>query len=148
MKFVDGALGANNPVDQVEEEAREIWCSDTGNLQQLVKCFVSIGTGKLPTYNIHDRIDKFIATLAKMATDVEKTAEASMKRWRQHLDQGRYFRFNVDHGLQTVGMKEYKKKGEIQAATYKYLNSQVQSSSVQRCVENLILKKSTYFIMA
>ncbi|KAJ4128640.1 hypothetical protein NW765_013030 [Fusarium oxysporum] len=141
MKFVDGALGANNPVDQVEEEAREIWCSDTGNLQQLVKCFVSIGTGKLPTYNIHDRIDKFIATLAKMATDVEKTAEASMKRWRQHLDQGRYFRFNVDHGLQTVGMKEYKKKGEIQAATYKYLNSQVQSSSVQRCVENLILKK-------
>ncbi|EGU85090.1 hypothetical protein FOXB_04404 [Fusarium oxysporum f. sp. conglutinans Fo5176] len=141
MKFVDGALGANNPVDQVEEEAREIWCSNTGNLQQLVKCFVSIGTGKLPTYNIHDRIDKFIATLAKMATDVEKTAEASMKRWRQHLDQGRYFRFNVDHGLQTVGMKEYKKKGEIQAATYKYLNSQVQSSSVQRCVENLILKK-------
>ncbi|EXA34070.1 hypothetical protein FOVG_14927 [Fusarium oxysporum f. sp. pisi HDV247] len=141
MKFVDGALGANNPVDQVEEEAREIWCSNTGNLQQLVKCFVSIGTGKLPTYNIHDRIDKFIATLAKMATDVEKTAEASMKRWRQHLDQGRYFRFNVDHGLQTVGMKEYKKKGEIQASTYKYLNSQVQSSSVQRCVENLILKK-------
>ncbi|KAI7762647.1 hypothetical protein LZL87_008993 [Fusarium oxysporum] len=141
MKFVDGALGANNPVDQVEEEAREIWCPNTGNLQPLVKCFISIGTGKLPTYNIHDRIDKFIATLAKMATDVEKTAEASMKRWRQHLDQGRYFRFNVDHRLQTVGMKEYKKKGEIQAATYKYLNSQVQSSSVQRCVENLILKK-------
>ncbi|KAH7205628.1 acyl transferase/acyl hydrolase/lysophospholipase [Fusarium oxysporum] len=141
MKFVDGALGANNPVDQVEEEAREIWCPNTGNLQPLVKCFVSIGTGKLPTYNIHDRIDKFIAALAKMATDVEKTAEASMKRWRQNLDQGRYFRFNVDHGLQTVGMKEYKKKGEIQAATYKYLNSQVQSSSVQRCVDNLILKK-------
>ncbi|QGJ00614.1 hypothetical protein CEK26_002058 [Fusarium fujikuroi] len=117
MKFVDGALGANNPVDQVEEEAMEIWCPATGNLQPLVKCFISIGTGRLPTYNIDDRVDKFIGALAKMATDAEKVAEASIKRWRQHFEQGRYFRFNVDHGLQTVGMKEYRKKREIQAAT-------------------------------
>ncbi|SCV47035.1 related to calcium-independent phospholipase A2 [Fusarium fujikuroi] len=141
MKFVDGALGANNPVDQVEEEAMEIWCPATGNLQPLVKCFISIGTGRLPTYNIDDRVDKFIGALAKMATDAEKVAEASIKRWRQHFEQGRYFRFNVDHGLQTVGMKEYRKKREIQAATDRYLDSQVQSFWVQRCVENLILKK-------
>ncbi|KAG5784385.1 hypothetical protein H9Q73_001997 [Fusarium xylarioides] len=142
MKFVDGALGANNPVDQVEEEAMEIWCQRTGNLKPLLKCFISIGTGILPTYNIDDRIDKFVGTLAKMATDAEKTAEASMKRWRQQLDEGRYFRFNVNHGLQTVGMKEYKKTKEIQAATNKYLDSQVQSFWVQRCVDNLILKKT------
>ncbi|KAG5795043.1 hypothetical protein H9Q69_005886 [Fusarium xylarioides] len=141
MKFVDGALGANNPVDQVEEEAMEIWCQRTGNLKPLLKCFISIGTGILPTYNIDDRIDKFVGTLAKMATDAEKTAEASMKRWRQQLDEGRYFRFNVNHGLQTVGMKEYKKTKEIQTATNKYLDSQVQSFWVQRCVDNLILKK-------
>ncbi|KAF5584088.1 calcium-independent phospholipase A2-gamma [Fusarium pseudocircinatum] len=141
MKFVDGVLGANNPADQVEEEAREIRCPTTGDLQPLVKCFISIGTGKLQTYSIEDRADKFIATLAKMATDVERTEETSLKRWRQHLDRGSVFRFNVDQGLQTVGVKEYKKKGEIQAATYKYLNSQVQSSLLQRCVGNLILKK-------
>ncbi|SCO58413.1 related to calcium-independent phospholipase A2 [Fusarium fujikuroi] len=141
MKFVDGALGANNPVDQVEEEAMEIWCPATGNLQPLVKCFISIGTCRLPIYNIDDRVDKFIGALAKMATDAEKVAEASIKRWRQHFEQGRYFRFNVDHGLQTVGMKEYRKKREIQAATDRYLDSQVQSFWVQRCVENLILKK-------
>ncbi|EXM14370.1 hypothetical protein FOTG_17220 [Fusarium oxysporum f. sp. vasinfectum 25433] len=143
MKFVDGALGANNPVDQVEEEATEIWCPSTGNLQPLVKCFLSIGTGRLPAYSIGDRVDKFIGALAKMATDAEKMAEASTKRWRQHFEQGRYFRFNVDHGLQAVGMKEYRKKREIQAATDKYLDSQVQSFWVQRCVENLMLKKST-----
>ncbi|CVK94922.1 related to calcium-independent phospholipase A2 [Fusarium mangiferae] len=141
MKFVDGALGANNPVDQVEEEAMEIWCPSTGNLQPLAKCFISIGTGRLPTYNIDDRVDKFIGALAKMATDAEKIAEASIKRWRQHLEQGRYFRFNVDHGLQTVGMKEYRKKREIQTATDRYLDSQVQNFWVQKCVENLILKK-------
>jgi len=146
MKFVDGALGANNPVDQVEEEATEIWCPNTGNLQPLVKCFISIGTGRLPAYNIDDRVDKFIGTLAKMATDAEKIAEASTKRWRKHFEQGRYFRFNVDHGLQTVGMKEYRKKREIQAATDKYLDSQVQSFWVKRCIENLILKKRTCYM--
>ncbi|KAL5591351.1 hypothetical protein FOVSG1_010240 [Fusarium oxysporum f. sp. vasinfectum] len=143
MKFVDGALGANNPVDQVEEEAMEIWCPSSGNLQPLVKCFISIGTGKLPAYNIDDRVDKLIGALAKMATDAEKIAEASTKRWRQHFEQGRYFRFNVEHGLQNVGMKEYRKRREIQAATDKYLDSQVQSFWVQRCVENLILKKKS-----
>lgn len=132
MKFVDGALGANNPVDQVEEEAMEIWCPSSGNLQPLVKCFISIGTGKLPAYNIDDRVDKLIGALAKMATDAEKIAEASTKRWRQHFEQGRYFRFNVEHGLQNVGMKEYRKRREIQAATDKYLDSQVQSFWVQR----------------
>ncbi|KAM7207996.1 hypothetical protein V8F06_014960 [Rhypophila decipiens] len=43
--FVDGSLGANNPVDQVENEASDIWCAETGNLQPLVKCFISVGTG-------------------------------------------------------------------------------------------------------
>src|SRR5688572_2215858 len=36
--FVDGALGANNPVDQVEWEASNIWCPETGDLKPLVKC--------------------------------------------------------------------------------------------------------------
>jgi predicted acylesterase/phospholipase RssA len=44
-KFVDGVLGANNPVDKVEGEASNIWCSETADLKPLVKCFISIGTG-------------------------------------------------------------------------------------------------------
>lgn len=43
--FVDGALKANNPAGEVEEEAVNIWCSGTGELKSLVKCFVPIGTG-------------------------------------------------------------------------------------------------------
>lgn len=31
-QFVDGALGADNPVDEVEGEASNIWCSETGDL--------------------------------------------------------------------------------------------------------------------
>jgi hypothetical protein len=43
--FTDGGTGANNPVDQVEGEASNIWCEYTGDLKPLVKCFISIGTG-------------------------------------------------------------------------------------------------------
>ena len=43
--FADGGLGANNPVDEVEGEASNVWCSETGDLKPLVKCFISIGTG-------------------------------------------------------------------------------------------------------
>lgn len=142
MEFVDGALGANNPVEQVEEEATELWCPETGNIKPLVKCFISIGTGNMGTYDINDRLDKFMATLAKMSTDAERIAESSMRRWRQQYDQNRYFRFNVEHGLKSVGMKEYRKKGEIQAATYRYLDSQAQSIRLRKCVKNLVLKQS------
>ncbi|KAJ4128844.1 hypothetical protein NW768_007365 [Fusarium equiseti] len=143
MEFVDGALGANNPVEQVEEEATELWCPETGNIKPLVKCFISIGTGNMGTYDINDRLDKFMATLAKMSTDAERIAESSMRRWRQQYDQNRYFRFNVEHGLKSVGMKEYRKKGEIQAATYRYLDSQAQSIRLRKCVKNLVLKQKS-----
>ncbi|RSL66014.1 hypothetical protein CEP53_003518 [Fusarium sp. AF-6] len=141
MEFVDGALGANNPVDEVEGEATEIWCSNTGNLQPLVKCFISIGTGVPSTDAIGDRVDKFLSTLAKMATETEDTAEKFVRRWRQHYREGRYFRFNVDQGLQTVGMKEYKAKGTIEGVTNRYLDSQAQRLPIKRCVANLKLKK-------
>ncbi|RTE75155.1 hypothetical protein BHE90_010395 [Fusarium euwallaceae] len=141
MEFVDGALGANNPVDEVEGEATEIWCPNTGNLQPLVKCFISIGTGVPSTDAIADRVDKFLSTLAKMATETEDTAERFVRRWRQHYREGRYFRFNVDQGLQTVGMKEYKAKGTIEGVTNRYLDSQAQRLPIERCVANLKLKK-------
>lgn len=35
-QFVDGALGANNPVEEVEGEAANIWCSTTGDLKPLL----------------------------------------------------------------------------------------------------------------
>src|SRR5437763_13425967 len=38
--FADGGLGANNPVEEVEGEAFNIWCAETGDLKSLVKCFI------------------------------------------------------------------------------------------------------------
>lgn len=57
-RFVDGALGANNPVDEVEGEASDIWCPET-ELKPLVKCFISIGTGNPGKKAMEDRLFRF-----------------------------------------------------------------------------------------
>lgn len=44
-RFAGGGLGANDPVGEVEGEASNIWCEDTGDLKPQVKCIISIGTG-------------------------------------------------------------------------------------------------------
>ncbi|KAF4920399.1 Calcium-independent phospholipase A2-gamma [Colletotrichum fructicola] len=137
-KYVDGALGANNPVDQVEDEASNLWCSESGNLKPLVKCFISLGTGNPGKKSIQDRLDKFVSdTLIAISTDTEATAEKFIGRWRQHYDSNQYFRFNVEQGLQQVGVAEYEQQGLIEAATEEYLEGQAQTFRVRDCVVNL-----------
>lgn len=68
-EFVDGAFGANNPVEEVEEEACDIWCSSSRDLKALVKSLLSIGTGSAGKEAIDDNIFKFVSkTLVRMAT--------------------------------------------------------------------------------
>jgi predicted acylesterase/phospholipase RssA len=99
-KFADGALGANNPVGQVEEEATNIWCSNKGELKPLVKCFVSIGTGNPGKKAIEDNIVKFLSnTLVGIATETEATEKNFIAKWRRHFENKRYFRFNVEQGF-------------------------------------------------
>jgi predicted acylesterase/phospholipase RssA len=143
--FVDGALGANNPVDEVEGEASEIWCSDSGDLKQLVKCLISIGTGNPGKKAIEDSLPSFLSkTLVSITTGTEETAKKFIARWRRHYDQNRYFRLNVEQGLQDVGLAEYKERGSIETATDSYLDDQAQAFRVRDCVKNLKLKQSVY----
>ncbi|KAF5855336.1 hypothetical protein ETB97_009428 [Aspergillus alliaceus] len=142
-KFVDGALGSNNPVEEVEGEAADIWCSGTGDLKPLVKCFVSIGTGNPGITAIEDKALRFLSeTLVDIATETDRTEKKSIARWAKHFDEKRYFRFNVDQGLQEVGLEEYREQGKIEAATYRYLDHQAQAFQVRDCVQNLKLKES------
>ncbi|EXJ75745.1 uncharacterized protein A1O5_00252 [Cladophialophora psammophila CBS 110553] len=141
--LVDGALGANNPVDEVEREATDIWCPKSGNLKDLIKCFVSIGTGNQGMKPIANNVANFLSkTLVNMTTQTEQTAGSFSARWRDLSN--RYFRFNVEQGLQEVGLAEYKELGRIEIATDDYLNHQQQAFSLQGCAENLKLKQSVY----
>jgi hypothetical protein len=143
--FADGGLGANNPVEEVEGEASSIWCSSMGELKHLVKCFVSIGTGSPGKKAFEDSMIKFLGqTVVNIATETENTEKKFMARWAKQFGEKRYFRFNVDQGLQSIGLDEYKKKGQMEAATGTYLTHPTQKFRIRDCVQNLKLKQSMY----
>lgn len=143
--FADGGLGANNPVDEVEGEASNIWCSETGDLKPLVKCFISIGTGSPGKKAFDDSMIKFLSqTVVDIATETENIEKKFIARWAKHFDENRYFRFNVDQGLQNIGLDEYKKKGAMEAATKGYLTHTAQKFRIRDCIQNLALKQSVY----
>ncbi|RDL30230.1 uncharacterized protein BP5553_10508 [Venustampulla echinocandica] len=140
--FADGGLGANNPVDEVECEAMNIWCSESADLKPLVKCFLSIGTGNPGIQAFEESIVKFLGqTVVDIATGTEETEKRFIAKWRKHYDENRYFRFNVDQGLQTIGLDEYKKQGAMEAATDRYLINQAQKNRIRDCIRNLSLKQ-------
>lgn len=145
--FGDGGLGANNPVDEMEGEASNIWCAETGDLKPLVKCFISIGTGNPGKKAFDDSLIRFLGqTVVDIATETENTERKFMARWAGHFDVNRYFRFNVDQGLQGVGLDEYNRLGDMEAATSSYITHTAQRFRVRDCIVNLRLKQSVYHV--
>jgi hypothetical protein len=139
-KYVDGAIGANNPVSQVEDEAANIWCEDTRELKPILKCFISIGTGHADIVATKDKSLKALAeTIVKVATETRKTNEEFSGRWRAHLDT-RFFRFNVDT-IQDVALEEYDQEAIIDARTRRYLDDHSLQRKVIVCVQNLRQKR-------
>jgi hypothetical protein len=132
-------------VDEVEGEASNIWCSETGDLKPLVKCFISIGTGNPGKKPFKDNMFTFLGqTVVQIATETENTEKKFIARWAGQYDNKRYFRFNVDQGLQEIGLEEYKKKGLMEAATQGYLTHTAQKFRVRDCIQNMKLKESVY----
>ena len=121
-EYVDGALGFNNPLDEVWLEAQDIWISEGGRLEPLLKCVVSIGTGNPGTSAVGDKPWEIFGTLKAIATQTENTERVFAQKHKDLLDDQRYFRFNVQQGLQEVGLEEYERQGEIMDATAAYLN--------------------------
>ncbi len=142
-KYADGALGANNPISEVWNEAMNIWSPDSGELKPLIKCIVSIGTGDPGVTSMKDGAMQFLSqTLVEIVTETERTAELFISQHRGLFAEGRYFRFNVQQGLQNVGLFEYKEEGAIGAATDRYLVSLDQKFRLRDCTLTLKQKQS------
>ncbi|KAL1835370.1 hypothetical protein VTJ49DRAFT_6917 [Mycothermus thermophilus] len=132
-QFVDGALGANNPVYALWNQAQDVWGDQ---LWGSLKCLVSIGTGLPALKPVRDDILGIWATLKDLATET-KTAR-QFHRDKSHLDdEGRYYRFNVDRGLEEIRLEESKKKTEIAAATRRYVESQAVFKQMKACANNI-----------
>ncbi len=142
---MDGGLGANNPVEQIWNEAQNIWCPGKIELGEVLKCFVSVGTGNPGRKPIAEGTLKFFSeTLVNIATQTEDTAKVFVERHRRLYEDKRYFRFNVQQGLQDVGLEEYRKEALIDAATAEYMDSQETKSAAQECALNLKQKQCTF----
>ncbi len=133
-EFVDGALGENNPVYSVWNQAQDIWGDQ---LQRKLRCLVSIGTGVPRLEPVRDDALGIWATLKDLATETEMTAQRFHHDKSSLDDEGRYYRFTVDRGLEEIGLEESKKTAEIAAATRLYTGTQTVSKLIKACANNL-----------
>lgn len=144
QEYVDAGLGCNNPVDEVWTEAQDIWLPRQDDLAVLVKCFISIGTGNPGTSPIESGALKFFKnTLKDIVTQTERTAENFEKIHRGLFLEQRYFRFNVDQGLQNVGLEEYDRAREIVSATETYMDHFRVRTQMENCSQAMRDKECT-----
>lgn len=107
-----------------------------------IGCIVSIGTGVLISRDVGTTIKPLFDKLIEMATDTEKLAkefEEEMK-YRYGIEQKVYFRFNVQHGLEQVGLEEWREMDRTKVATQDYLKSDW--NRVEACSSQIFDPKS------
>lgn len=114
--YVDGGMGCNNPIDWVLAEAEAMFPG------RKVASIISIGTGhpgtiSIPTPGWFQRTLPLdvIEAVKRIATDCEQKANEIERRFASTPEV--YFRFNVEHGLQKVGLGEWERLGELEGIT-------------------------------
>jgi len=132
QEFIDGATGANNPIEIALEEARDIWPDVMGRLQYII----SIGTGEPSLAAFGDNLLSIGKTLVRMSTDANAVA-TQFARSHPELAAGTdtsrhiYQRFNVKKGLENVKLQEAEKIKEIASATHRYLDEDEQRARIR-----------------
>lgn len=89
------------------------------------------------SHDVGRTIKPLFETLQAMASDTEDVAqEVKEEMEHRYPDQDIYFRFNVQQGLQTVGLEEWKEMGRVQTATEAYLQSN--RKQVMACASQIL----------
>ena len=127
-EFVDGAVGLNNPIRELWDEAKFVWRGEV--LEERVKLIVSIGTGISGTRPFGDQLVDVLRTLQAIATETEISADNFHRDHNDLVRAHQYFRFNVSQGLQDVGLEAASQRGTIVAATRQYIRSPVLHDSL------------------
>ena len=120
--FVDGGVRANNPIELVMKEARDIWDS------RAIGCVLSIGTGRIhiKAFKSNAKLHQIVKTMTEIATD----ADAIARRFRTSgegkylTDAGKYYRFNVEHGLEEVDLCDTSKIQHMKDFTEPYVEDE------------------------
>jgi hypothetical protein len=120
QSYVDGGMGCNNPIAQVLEEAELVFPT------RRVACVISIGAGQAQTLAIPrpDWLEQvlpldLVKAMRGIATDCEQKAQEIARRFQGLPDF--YFRFNVEQGMQDIGLTQWERLGEVATHTDQYM---------------------------
>lgn len=129
----DGGLRNNNPINEAMDEIN----TEFGDKE--IACIISIGTGVSKTEFFGNGLMSIAKACAKIATDTEE-AERTFRNNHTKPNQmlhDRYFRFEVDQGLQNVGMEEWKNMEHIWSVTTSYLDDLKRREMLDECATKL-----------
>lgn len=139
--FLDGALEANNPVDELWYEAAEEWGPQP--LEPQICCLLSIGTGRPRLESFGNSVKEVGKSIIKIATATQSTANNFRKYHTELFNQDRAFRFNppdID-----VGLEDTSQKGIIATRTEVYCDDPETKTQLQRFTRAVGGKKSTFY---
>ncbi|ROW01599.1 hypothetical protein VSDG_02235 [Cytospora chrysosperma] len=139
QEFVDAALGRNNPINVLPEEAISLF-----GTQRRLGCVVSLGTGSRKAELVQARavreMGKQIVSLLKVmkefTTDTRRDHEQMEMKFNNFP--GVYFRFDVEGGAEGISLDEWKKIGKLKERTRLYLQSAKVSAHIDELAETLL----------
>lgn len=142
-RFIDGALGYNNPVEELIDEAGHIL-----SRKRKVGAIVSLGTGTKPKGLRSTEDVGFLAlpygfSAGKTLKDIAVDPEAAHRRVRDKLKAypDTYFRFNVPGGAVEIGLEDWQKMGVLKERTKAYLAQEEVEKEMEALVEVLLKNK-------
>jgi predicted acylesterase/phospholipase RssA len=141
--FVDGAMRLNNPISAVLNEADALFPDAT------FKSIISIGTGWTDVAGLvveQVKAHNVIKTCIDISINANNEAQAFAKgkRGRDFLENKTYFRFDVERGLDTIALEEWKKLDAIDALTEAYLARPDKGRDLRDCAQSLSYKASSH----
>src|ERR1700761_3492444 len=142
VPYVDGGLGRNNPISVVLDEAELVFP------KHQINCIISIGCGQAATIAIPKPgwfgggiPTNVIDAVFAMAHDCERSQQETAKRFAK--TPGVYFRFNVEQGMQEIGVDDWKRMDKVTSHTIQYLKLPEVNRKVKKVVTLLRNKHVT-----
>ena len=133
--FVDGAMRLNNPIYELVREAERI------NHPASIGCILSLGTGWSNPTSLEDpKLHNLVRACAKIALGAQEKAEEFLhdSRGTELWKAKKYFRFNVEQGVQDIKLNEWKESEKMDAMTTSYLSRKDKAEELQACARSLL----------
>ena len=135
--YTDGATGANNPIFTLWQEAKEAFLGPEEVLEDNIDCVISIGTGVPGIEPFGSSLKAIAKSIVAISTETEETAKVFRRTHENLVKSERYFRFNVTHGLEVIGLERTDRKDDIVNITNLYLEEDSTDELMKRCVNTL-----------